>query len=108
LESWALRFFLGKYRLLKELGAYSFESYICAPRFRFATPYHAAALYSLCWANDGMIWLWSARSDVTTGLWEINRGSGFATVTSRLAACRLVIYQEVVLNQKDGMKSRAR
>src|ERR1700730_9257596 len=25
----------------------------------------AAALYSLCWGNDEMIWLWIARSDVT-------------------------------------------
>jgi len=23
--------------------------------------------------NDGMIWLWSARSDVTMGLWKTNR-----------------------------------
>jgi hypothetical protein len=32
-----------------------------------------AARYSLCWGNDGMIGLWIARSDVTVGLWEINR-----------------------------------
>jgi hypothetical protein len=38
---------------------------------------------SLCWGNDGMIWLWSARSDVTVGLVEKITG-GYAPSLARL------------------------
>jgi hypothetical protein len=72
LESSNSRFFLGKYRLLNNLELSSLESCTCAPLFSQSwTRGPRAPLLVL--DNDGMIWLWNARSDVTMRLWKSNR-----------------------------------
>jgi len=52
-----------------------------------------------------MIWLWIARSDVTVELWEINREDGRCAVACGFAGYQFAMYQEVVLNGEEGVKS---
>jgi hypothetical protein len=52
----------------------SFESCAYVPRFRLHEFEAAPALCSVCWGNDGTIWLWIATADVTMGLWKRTGG----------------------------------